>query len=196
MRHLSNFDAFLSHSHKDAEWVEYLARRLEDEKDVRVWLDKWLLVPGTHWQQAIARSLDEVSSCAIIVGENTPAGWFREEIQRALNRQTKDETFRVIPVLTPKGSPEKLPEFVELRTWADFRSGCDEEYALHVLTQGIRGLPVGRWIPVASQKSQEQLQKEILKRKLQDLNELSALLKEEVTVKVQMDLVNRYMDQM
>jgi hypothetical protein len=40
------YDAFLSHSHQDAEIIEALARRLEDEAGLRVWLDKWVLVPG------------------------------------------------------------------------------------------------------------------------------------------------------
>ena len=48
------YDAFLSHSHEDAEIVEALATRLEDDAGLRVWLDKWVLVPGEPWRQAIA----------------------------------------------------------------------------------------------------------------------------------------------
>jgi hypothetical protein len=105
------YDTFLSHSHIDATWVEQLAARLEDDNSLRVWLDKWVLVPGEPWQQAMARGLDEAASCCVVVGANTPDGWFREEVQRALNRQVADPTFRVIPVLAPTGSPENLPEF-------------------------------------------------------------------------------------
>jgi hypothetical protein len=48
----SGHDAFLSHSHQDAEIVEALAKRLEDETGLRVWLDKWVLVPGERWRCA------------------------------------------------------------------------------------------------------------------------------------------------
>ena len=40
----ATYDAFLSHSHQDAEIVEALAKRLEDDAGLRVWLDKWVLV--------------------------------------------------------------------------------------------------------------------------------------------------------
>ena len=49
------FDTFLSHSHDDAEWVERLAKRLEDECGFRIWLDKWILVPGKSWQQEMKK---------------------------------------------------------------------------------------------------------------------------------------------
>lgn len=44
------FDVFLSHAHLDAEIVESLGSKLEDIEGLRVWLDKWVLVPGEHWQ--------------------------------------------------------------------------------------------------------------------------------------------------
>lgn len=138
-------DAFLSHSHADAAWVEALARTLEDTRSLKVWLDKWVLVPGRSWQQAMARGLEEAKSCAICLGAETPDGWFQEEIERALDLQTRKPELRVIPVLLPDADASKVPGFVSLRTWADFRTGQDHDYALHVLCQGIKGEPIGRW---------------------------------------------------
>src|SRR5450759_3398956 len=93
------FHVFLSHSHQDAIWVKDLAERLEDECGFHVWLDKWILIPGKSWQQEMARGLEQAESCAVCIGKETPKGWFKEEIQKALNRQTHDDQFRVIPVL-------------------------------------------------------------------------------------------------
>jgi len=138
------FDVFLSHSHLDASYVEELAKRLEDEFGFRVWLDKWILIPGEHWQQAIAQGLDQAKSCAVCIGEQTPNGWFREEIERAINRQTKDKSFRVIPVLLPKAQKINVDNFVELRTWVDLRNGLDDDWNFHLLTSGIRGIAPGR----------------------------------------------------
>src|SRR3954470_4515694 len=90
------WDVFLSHSHRDADWVEDLAKRLEDERRVRPWLDRWVLVPGEPWQRKIARGLEEAASCAVCLGQHTPRGWFEREIEKALSRQAVDRRFRVI----------------------------------------------------------------------------------------------------
>jgi len=138
------FDIFLSYSHTDAEWVENLARRLEDEQGFRIWLDKWVLVAGQPWQQAMARGIDQAGCCAVCIGEYTPIGWFKREIERALDRQTKVPSFRVIPVLLPNAKRVNVDDFLELNSWVDFRSS-DQDYAFHVLVCGVKGIPPGRW---------------------------------------------------
>jgi hypothetical protein len=142
---LGIFDVFLSHSHADAQIVEHLGMKLEDGPQLRVWLDKWILVPGEHWQQEMAKGLEQAKTCAVCVGRNTPRGWFREEIERALNRQTKNPSFRVIPVILPGGDRTLIDDFLELRTWVDFSTGINDDYALHVLVSGIKGNPPGRY---------------------------------------------------
>ena len=138
------YDVFLSHSHTDAEWVEEIAKRLEDKAGLRVWLDKWILVPGEPWQHGMARGLNQARSCAVCIGEHTPKGWFQEEIGRALNRQTQDTSFRVIPVLLPNAKKYNVDDFLGLRTWVDFKKGIDDSHAFHLLVSGIRGVAPGR----------------------------------------------------
>jgi hypothetical protein len=91
--------------------------------------------------------MGSTSCCAVCIGSRTPTGWFREEIERALNRQAADPSFRVIPVLMPDADSECISPFLELRTWADFRPDQDPDYAVHTLVCGVRGVPVGRWTP-------------------------------------------------
>jgi len=141
-----HFDVFLSYSHMDAEWVEHLARRLEDEQCLHVWLDKWVLVAGQPWQQAMARGIDQADCCAVCIGEYTPIGWFKREIEKALDRQTKVPSFRVIPVLLPNAKRVNVDDFLELNVWVDFH-GSDQDYAFHVLVCGVKGIPPGRWPP-------------------------------------------------
>lgn len=175
------FHAFLSHSHDDSAWVEALARRLEDECGFTVWLDKWILVPGKSWQQAMAKGLSEAETCAVCVGAHTPKGWFREEIERALDLQTRDTNFRVIPVLLPDATRSLVPEFLSLRMWADFSKGQDEEYAFHVVKQGIKGEPIGRW-PLVSNRS-EKAQVEKYEERLKELNRFESIgLSKEVRI--------------
>lgn len=141
------FDVFLSHAHIDAALVERLGAKLEDEAQLSVWLDKWVLVPGGHWQQDMAKGLDRAKICTVCIGAQTPQGWFREEIEKALNRQTRDSSFRVIPVILPGGKRDLVDSFLELRTWVDFKDGIEDGDAFHILLSGIRGVPPGRYRP-------------------------------------------------
>jgi hypothetical protein len=116
----------------------------------RSWLQPLVgqLVPGKPWQQALARGIEEARSCAICLGSNTPDGWFRREVEKALNRQTRDEDFGVIPVLLP-GAKARAREllggtFADLNTWVDFSGTHLAPNELHLLVCGIRGVPPGR----------------------------------------------------
>ena len=136
------YHVFLSYSHRNAELVGVLAQKLK-VAGLKVWLDKWILIPGQQWRRAMALGLDSAKSCAVCIGEKTPKGWFEEEIGKALNKQTKDKSFRVIPVLLPGSRSLNVKDFLELRTWVNFRNGIDDEWALHVLVSGIKGIPPG-----------------------------------------------------
>ncbi len=146
------FDVFLSHSHADAEFVKQLAEKLEDDHNLKPWLDQWELVPGQPWVQGMARGLDQAASCAVCLGSKTPAGWFQREIGKALNRQTQEESFGVIPVLLPGGDPSSVKDFVELNTWVDLRKGLNDEEAMQRLVRGIQGQRPGR----ASKKQRDE----------------------------------------
>lgn len=53
------FDVFLSHARIEAEAVESIGVKLEDKHGLKVWLDRWILIPGEHWQQEMARGLEQ-----------------------------------------------------------------------------------------------------------------------------------------
>jgi TIR domain len=93
----------------------------------------------------MAKGIEQARCCAICINSATPEGWFRQELELALSLQTTKDDFGVIPVLLPDAKPEVIPAFLSLRTWCDFRTGKDQDYAFHVLSQGIRGNPVGPW---------------------------------------------------
>lgn len=183
------FDVFLSHAHTDAEAVEALATRLEDEAALRVWLDKWILVPGEHWRQAMAKGLDGAKTCAVCIGQHTPRGWFREEIGRAINRQTKDSSFRVIPVILPGGDHTKVDDFLELRTWARFEQGISDKRAFHYLVSGITGVAPGRGpVEIESDESNMRSVREGL-TKIRDLRQ-ERLIDEDIAQDYQRKLLN------
>src|SRR4051812_29955514 len=92
------FDVFLSHQSGDKPWVEELARRLE-MAGLRPFLDKWHLVPGDPWQEALERALEESAACAVFLGATGLGPWENEEMRSALDAAVLHPAFRVIPVL-------------------------------------------------------------------------------------------------
>jgi hypothetical protein len=136
-------DVFLSHNSKDKPTVEKLAHLLE-ARELKVWLDKWNLVPGDAWQEDIEQALDDSQTIAVCVGAHEISPWENEEMRSAIEERVKDKSRRVIPVLLP-GAPDskdlKLPRFLKRLTWVDLRNGIEDEEGLYRLECGIRGIP-------------------------------------------------------
>src|SRR6185436_3497593 len=122
-----DFDVFLSHKSADKPAVEELAHRLERE-GIRCWLDKWNLVPGEPWQEAIEDALGRCATCAVFLGASGIGPWENEEMRAALERRVSEgrtsggrPRFRVIPVVLP-GAPidVEIPTFLRRLTWVRF----------------------------------------------------------------------------
>lgn len=136
------YDVFLSHANADKPEVEALARRLRED-GVKPFLDKWHLIPGEPWQEALEDALEASLTCAVFVGQAL-GPWQNEEMRDALDERTRNRDFRVIPVLLPgatKPGTRKLPRFLRRLTWVDFRNGLDDEDAYRRLVSGIRHVP-------------------------------------------------------
>ncbi len=139
------YDVFLSHSTADKPAVEELARKLQ-AAGLKPFLDKWHLVPGEPWQEALEQALDESRSCAVFVGLKKIGPWQNEEMRSALEDRVRNQAFRVVPVLLPgalESHKEMLPRFLRRLSWVDFRAGLDDEDAFHRLVSGIRGTAPG-----------------------------------------------------
>ena len=108
------YDVFLSHATPDKPAVEDLARRLKRRK-LKPFLDKWHLVPGEPWQEALEEALDRSQTFAIFLGPSGIGPWQNEEMRSALEEQVRDRSYRVIPVLLPGGrqpDDRELPRFL------------------------------------------------------------------------------------
>jgi WD40 repeat protein len=146
------FDVFLSHNSRDKPVVERVAERLKRAR-LEPWLDAWQLVPGADWQCGLAEGLAASRSCAVFIGPSDHGAWQNQEIGVALDRAAKDAEFRLFLVLLP-GLPEpfeatRLPPFLGLRTWVDYRGGLDDETAFRALVAAVQGVPLGPAVPIA-----------------------------------------------
>jgi hypothetical protein len=138
---------FLSHATADKPSVEELAIVLQ-KRGIEPRLDRWHLVPGNPWQEAIEKALGECAACAVFIGPSAIGPWQNAEMRAAIERRVSDKThrFRVIPVLLPGAErPQRssLPMFLVATTWVEFHKSLDDEDALHRLECGIRGIPPG-----------------------------------------------------
>jgi hypothetical protein len=153
------FDVFFSYSHSDAVSVEYLAIELT-KKNISVWLDKWKLVSGTPFRKALSYGLLSAKSCAVFFGKHTPKGWREEEINKAVDLQTRDKNFRVIPVLLPDAKKKLIDGFLESRTWVEFKYELDGPEALHLLISGIQGNSPGSFMSQNKPKDKSRMDDE------------------------------------
>ena len=140
-----HYDVFLSHSGPDKPAVEELARRLI-RKGIEPFLDKWNLIPGDAWQEALEEALINSATCAVFVGSGGFSPWQHEELRAAIENRVSGSRggYRIIPVLLPGASrpaEEGLPRFLLRRTWVRFSQMLDDAEAFHHLVCGIRGIP-------------------------------------------------------
>ena len=131
------YDVFLSYNSRDSAIVEVLAEQLRTE-GLTPFLDRWYLVLGRPWPQALEEALANSRACAVLVGPHGLGRWQAREMYAALNRQVQETDYSVIPVLLPgaEGVPSR---FLDLNTWADLRLGVSDKAALLRLLAGIRG---------------------------------------------------------
>jgi hypothetical protein len=139
------YDVFLSHSTADKAAVETLAQKLL-ATGINPFLDKWHLVPGEPWQEALEDALDQSRTCAVFVGPSGLGPWQNEEMRAALDERVHNQKLRVIPVLLPgvlDSQREKLPRFLRRLAWVDFHGGLEDEKAFRLLVHGIEGTRPG-----------------------------------------------------
>jgi formylglycine-generating enzyme required for sulfatase activity len=130
------FDVFVSYNSLDHVAVERIGKALEERK-LTVFLDRWELVPGRPWPDALQEHLGKCRSVAVVLGPSGMGRWQHNEQLLALDRQTRDRAFGVIPVILPGADPAL--GFLALNTWVDLRNGVDDTAALDWLAAAVRG---------------------------------------------------------
>ena len=136
------YDLFVSYHWRDREAVESVARELA-ARDLKVFLDRWYLIPGQSWVAALERTLSECKAFAIFLGPHGMGRWQQREKELALDRQAKDLAFPVIPVLLAGSDPAL--GFLQVNTWVDLRQGSTPEM-VEILLRAARGQPPGAYL--------------------------------------------------
>jgi len=82
------YDVFLSHSSSDKPVVEKLAVKLE-QAGCRPFLDKWHLVPGKPWQEALEAAIRQSATCVIFLGPSGLGAWEIEMLSTSFSQESK-----------------------------------------------------------------------------------------------------------
>ena len=118
------YDAFISYSHADMEWVTGFTRRLTDE-GLRVARDEVFLQLGDSVVHGIEQAIrDSAHGILVFSPASVSSDWVRQEYS-ALMRRSIEEGRRFIPVII--GDVE-LPEFAATRLAVDFRELGEDDY--------------------------------------------------------------------
>jgi hypothetical protein len=136
----NQYDVFLSYHWRDHDAVERIAESLAT-RGLRVFFDRWYLTPGVPWPQNLEQILGRCHAVAVCVGPEGMGPWQLREQFLALDRQSREEAFPVIPVLLPGADPPL--GFLKLNTWVVLRAGADHALAIETIARAIRGLPPG-----------------------------------------------------
>jgi tetratricopeptide (TPR) repeat protein len=137
-----HFDAYVSYSRGDADWVHTLAGNLE-RLELHVFLDVWELVGGDLLAVKRQEGLAAADAVVFVVSAKSAGrGWTNEEFAAAIAKAAAGQG-RLIPVIY---GDVALPEFVASRFYIDFRnldSPAAYEAKVRELAAAIRGQPRG-----------------------------------------------------
>lgn len=147
----TRYDVFVSYNWRDRQPVESVATALR-ARGLSVFLDRWYLAAGQPWPAALENALRACAAVVVFLGPHGMGSWQQREKWFALDRQTRETGFPVIPVLLPGGEPAL--EFLSLNTWIDLRAGVEDDQALEGLVLAARGEPPG---PAVSERLTETL---------------------------------------
>jgi hypothetical protein len=137
------YHAFLSYNSLDRPAVLEIAERLKKE-ELELYLEEWELAPGRKFLPALAEGLRDSKSRVVFLGPNGLGPWQKEELQVAIDKRARDDTFHVIPVLLPgaerprRGDVAHL-EFLINASWVEFLKSIDDERAFRSIVWGITG---------------------------------------------------------
>jgi Tol biopolymer transport system component len=150
----SGYDVFFSYHWQDHAEAEQIARALH-ERGLRVFLDRWYLTPGLSWVNGLATALNSGGAVAVIIGPHGMGRWQQRERDLALDRQTREPVFPVIPVLLPNAEPAL--DFLALNTWIDLRGGIADPARYEILAKAVRGEPPGPDIQETLQRTRAEI---------------------------------------
>ena len=125
---------FLSHSHKDKQFVRALARKLRSY-GVAVWLDEGELKVGDSLIGRISSVIEKTPLLVAILSKTSVrSNWVKAELHQAMTRQINKRRIKVLPVMKESCA---IPGFLAERVYADFTTAYRRRRNFPLLLESI-----------------------------------------------------------
>ena len=113
---------FISHSHKDKEFVDKLGVKLTVER-IPVFVDRWEMNVGDSITQKIEQAITDSSFLLVVLSESSvKSDWCKREITSGLMLELEKRRVVVLPILIENC---EIPLFLRDKFYADFREDFD-----------------------------------------------------------------------
>jgi len=148
---IPKYDAFISYSHADKQFVQRLAEQLT-RAGFRVFFDQTDIAVGDSLVWVIDNAVRSARFLLVVMSPNYFASrWSGMELQLGLSEELDHNTLKVIPILRTECN---IPPILAGKLWADFRT--DEQFAdsFATLVAALRGGQKGS-VPVTSDAQQQ-----------------------------------------
>lgn len=136
------FDAVILYPPGCADEVERIARRLEDEQKLHLWLDHWHTTPNDPPEEAFQSALTHSAALLVVVTPNTRYPWRNTRLRNSLQRASGTWRQRVVPILLSGARrPQQesdLPPFLRRRQWLKLQHPPLD--SLDEISRALRGL--------------------------------------------------------
>lgn len=143
-------DIFLCHTGADKDWVEALAKRLEEEtidnRQIAVWFDKWDINGGENILDKIEEGLKSSRFVGVVLSPAmTRAEWPKLEWQSQVYEDPAGRKARILPILRHHvdpvtGEPIEIPLPLRILKRYDFTNPKRFEAEFRELLRRIRGI--------------------------------------------------------
>ncbi len=128
---------FISHSHRDIDFVRKITRDLTDNGAI-VWLDEATMYLGDSLLDKISSAIHKTDFFLIVLSEKSiRSSWVEKELQSALEKYNVDKLKNILPI---KLDNCNIPEFLHDIVIADFSVSRRYREALDLILRKI-GLP-------------------------------------------------------
>lgn len=130
--HRRDFDLFLSHAHKDRDFVAALDDWLTEKAGLKVWYDDRELAGGALLATDLQRAIQRCRGILLVASEDSlNRGWVMAEYNAAMDERTNFGDFRIIALRLGNANVETL---MRGTSWIDLPEGrLDEKSALAIL---------------------------------------------------------------
>jgi hypothetical protein len=131
---------FISYSSNDRFKAERLAKALDNEKDINVWIDTKNILPGDEIIEEMKKGIERSDKFILCLSPSftlkPPTSWVKSELKMAILKENRAGKNVIIPVRLKKGG--EIPAEIGSKAYADLSTKKRWESNLPRLVEAIR----------------------------------------------------------